>query len=1125
MDKNLEDFIAVYPDFNDPEIQTLLTNKKEFDELKALVKEKAPKRGEYYLHQRYFIRFLRAADVVFNIQETGTGKTCAFVGAAEYFLSKNICRHIYILERGDTTIKEMYNQILCKCTAGVYETEMVRKREGSARKSNITRSINKNYTIISYGTLAKRIVHLTDQQIIDQYSGCFYIIDEAHNLANSGYKNHNDPMDQYSLLHRFFHTIKRSKIALCTATPMINDVKEIIPIMNLILPLNNQMPYNVDYRFVTLAQMEPYFRGKVTFVRALDTGAKPVYKGNNLAGPDGNTLRYTIEVVKNKFEDTPLVDGIPKPATEEKIIESQIKVWGSQMGDLQEKIYDTVAKNNPINLQEVEIAPVKDAVHSNEFFTSCFVFPDGSFKGDVSTKGTALHQSGLGKYIYSENPGVYIFRDPPDFMNWSEKGEHKTFESWIYNNGNTDNLRRLSSKFANIIDIEVLENKTGCSFIYSEFVTGSTAIMLCMCFKAFGYEFYNDEISAFLTNKSDESVCVSGKRILRNNFVPKPRIFFLNPANQSKITSALELFCSEENMNGKYISKVIGSRISRDGINLYNCLRFHCLLPSWHPSGRKQSENRVFRSVSHDYLIEAEKERLNDPNAIININVDVYYHAAISVNSYSVDLWAYQYSEEKDFYISQMMRYAKQCAVDCRTNYTRNVRPTDIDGSARCDYDVCQYICVTAAELPNETDIDYYTYDILYTDEAVESCIEEICKLLQVRGSISYSDIIKMYVPTIYRERVVYLAISSIIERKIKIVNRLGFDCFIVSDGLILFTQMEYPSGMNVDSDITVKDLSVYGLNLVSIETKTFSENKEILQQSYQEELWKQLFTVANPVVEPGYTTAINIIKSMIFETKMKLIEFVILEAEKYPNIYRVIYHYYGSYIFSTEEPIDNINISKKLFLANSKEEPVLSLEKQSDNIVYLHTFKSSNIEATNYAEISRFMKNDDIRIYNPKESLGWRDVLPYELPSYNKIITNINNEKAAKYEQYPWYGIILNEKFLIRDRSNEGENTNNSSRNRGRACSSTPMLKLLQYIINAKIEPNDIKNINVDSDTNTNINYFLTKNLYNKEYLETLSSSDLILLRKWERFNPETKRVCIELRNFLENNDRLRII
>jgi len=1124
MEKNLEDFIAVYPNFDDPQIQTLLTNKKEFDELKAQVKEKPPKRGEYYLHQRYFIRFLRASDVVVNIQETGTGKTCAFVGAAEYFLSKNICRHIFILEKGPTTIYEMKNQILCKCTAGVYETEMVRKKEGAARKGNISRAIGKNYTIISYGNLVTAIKDLSDDQIINQYSGCFYIMDEAHNLANSGIKHHSDPKSLYSQLHRFFHVIKRSKIALCTATPMINEVKEIVPIMNLILPLDNQMPYNVDYRFVTLSQVEPYFRGKVTFVRALDTGAKPVYRGEYLMDAGKNRLKYEIDVVKNKFDNTPLVDGMKKPETEKKIIESQVKVWPSQMGDLQEKVYDTVAK--PINLEDIINSPEKDAIHLNEFFTSCFVFPDGSYKGNPS-KGNEVHTSGLGKYIYSPAKDVYQFIDPPpqDFMTWPERGNHLTFKDWIYNNGNTDNLRRLSSKFAEIIDIEVLQNKPGCSFIYSEYVNGPTSIMLCMCFNAFGYEFYNESVSAFLTAKSDESICVEGKRTLRNNIKPEPRIFFLSPESESKRDSALELFCSRENMNGEYIAKVIGSKVSRDGINLYNCLRYHCLIPNWHPSGKKQAENRVFRSVSHDYLIEAEQEKLKDPNAIITIDVDIYYQAAISIKAKSIDLWAYRYAEEKDFYISQMMRYMKQCAVDCRTNYTRNVRHTDVDGSARCDYDVCNYACVTASELPDEENMDYSTYDILYTDEAIESCIDEICKLLQVRGSISYSDIITMYSPTIYRERVVYLAISSIIERKIKIVNRLGFECFIVSDGLILFTQMEYPSGTNVDPEFTVKDLSVYGQNLVSVETKTFSENKEILQYPYQEELWNKLFKVANPTVEPGYTTAINIIKSMIFETKMKLIEYSIIDVNSL-EICVAVKHYYSSYIFETYEPVDNINLSKILFLENSKETPKLSPEKQSNNLVYLHTFKSSNIEATNYAELSRFMNNNDIRIYNPQEKLGWRDVLPYELPSYNKIITDINNEKDAKYDIYPWYGIILLDgKFLIKDRTDEVEETTKSGRKRGRGCSTTPMVKLLTYIVDAKISPPEFKNINVDTIRNNNINYFINKNLYTIDYLDKLSDDDLILLRKWESVNFSTSRICTELRKFLETHDRLRII
>lgn len=1122
MDKNLEDLIATYPNFTDPQIQTLLTNKKEFDELQASINEKTPKRGQYYKHQRYFIRVLRATDVIFNIQDTGTGKSCAFIGAGEYFINKGICRHIFILEKGPTTINEMKNQIFCKCTAGVYETEIIRKKEGSVRKAGITLELKKNYTILSYGALAKRIKYLTDEQIINEYSGCFYVIDEAHNLSNSGFKNHEDYDSVYTQLHRFFHLIKRAKIAICTATPMINDVKEIVPLMNLILPLDQQMPYHLDYRFVTLSQVEPYFRGKITYVRSLDTGAKPVYQGQQLLGQDNQPLQYPIEVVKNPYENTPLKDNMAKPEVIETTITSQIKVWPGYMSEFQNNVYKTTATKN-VNMELDE--DTNNTVHHNEIFSSCFVFPDGSYGGKVATGGE-VHTSGLGKYIYSPAPDVFEFRDPPDFMQWSERGNHLTFESWIYNNGDLSNLKKLSCKFANIINLEV--NKEGCSFIYSEYVQGPTAIMLCMCFKAFKYDFYRDSASAFISTKKDESICTETNRIMRNGVTAKPRIFFLNvEATDARISSALELFSSKENMDGKYISKVIGTKIARDGINLYNCLRYHCLIPSWHPSGRKQSENRIFRSVSHDFLIEREKERLNNPNANIKIDVDIYNHTAISETNPSIDLYIYQHSEQKDFYISRIFRFMKQCAVDCRTNYIRNVRPTDVDYSAQCDYNVCKYTCVTAADLPTEENMDYSTYDILYTDEAVESCIDEICKLLQIRGSISYNDIINKFVPEIYRERVIYLAISKIIEKRIKIVNRLGFDCFIVSDGSILFTQLEYPSSNLNDNNETVKDLSIYSQDLISIETKTFSQNKTSLQESHQEQILDKLRRLNNPEINPDYDTAITLIKSLIFEAKLQLIEDSILDIIKGnpSKLSKVVKHYYDSYIFSCQEPIENIENSKKVFFSKSKEQINLSDEIQSQNVVYLNTFKSSNIETATYAEISRFRKNNDIRIYNPKETLGWRDVLPYELPSYNKIITNIVKNKFAPYELYSWYGIILNDKFLIRDRSTEDVKTTERSRKRGINCQSIPIIKLLEYIVDAKIEINEIKNIYTEGNTTQLINMLQTEG-YSIDYLKSLSADSIVLLYKWQKYshsnNNIKNKICPELRRWLEANNRL---
>jgi len=70
-------------------------------------------------------------------------------------------------------------------------------------------------------------------------------------------------------LHVLFHTVKRSKKILTTATPMVDKPSEIVPLMNLILPYNLQDsndPTNLqfqpkfDFKNATLEQLIPYFK-------------------------------------------------------------------------------------------------------------------------------------------------------------------------------------------------------------------------------------------------------------------------------------------------------------------------------------------------------------------------------------------------------------------------------------------------------------------------------------------------------------------------------------------------------------------------------------------------------------------------------------------------------------------------------------------------------------------------------------------------------------------------------------------------------------------------------------------------------------------------------------------------
>ena len=199
-----------------------------------------------------------------------------------------------------------------------------------SRKSNTTREIKKWYSIKTYlkfanklaepvyeeyttakGRKKKRIIgikeKLTNAEIMRRYSNCIFFVDEVHNLhvnpedvrvprggrrrpptpavipeeedPDADVEAKNTTRFTYDQLWRLFHHIERSKVILASATPMVNEVSEVGSIMNLILPSNFQIPDNFNYNTATLAEMEPYFRNRISYVRARDSGAIPEEMG------------------------------------------------------------------------------------------------------------------------------------------------------------------------------------------------------------------------------------------------------------------------------------------------------------------------------------------------------------------------------------------------------------------------------------------------------------------------------------------------------------------------------------------------------------------------------------------------------------------------------------------------------------------------------------------------------------------------------------------------------------------------------------------------------------------------------------------------------------------------------
>ena len=162
----ISDFFGSYPSTNDPAFNSLIARKQEFSELATEPTEKAPLRGGRFRHQVFSIRYGTRYDRAAFFHEPGSGKSCIITGLAELFKDNHrkdendptkISKAI-VMVRGTALEDNLRNEIVCKCTDRIYETEMVLRARSSVNpektmKAAITRELNKWYEFTTYRIL------------------------------------------------------------------------------------------------------------------------------------------------------------------------------------------------------------------------------------------------------------------------------------------------------------------------------------------------------------------------------------------------------------------------------------------------------------------------------------------------------------------------------------------------------------------------------------------------------------------------------------------------------------------------------------------------------------------------------------------------------------------------------------------------------------------------------------------------------------------------------------------------------------------------------------------------------------------------------------------------------------
>ena len=649
MSMDFEDYIVNYPLPDDHDIQNKISNREEFHELRA-IKGEEQRPGTFFKHQRIFARYMRYYDRVFNIHETGTGKTGSIIATAEMFRQHGLgIQKVVILFPGRFTLQDFQTQLVKFVPSYGDKDEKVRNKK-----------IKKWYELNTYKSFASYIQDRTLEELKSEYSHSLFFLDEVHNLRN--YTQTQDK-DTYESIWSLLHLAEHTKIALGSATPMVNAVNDFVPLINLILPADQQLSLSSDFSRVSPDALDRLLRGKVSFVRS---------SGNKIQITEmGTSLKTKVRVSVSK---SPNVRFVTRRFTEGLKLEPEEQDADEPEDEGQQEtrtfLSDTrVTLMEPQGLQKEVCRRIfketKDEFSLKQKSASTFVFPDGS-----------IGSQGYDQYMTPDKQ----FRSIPgkEDLNSLLARPELSYQEKL------DRLRDMSAKFHFYISNEM--GNTGNSFCYIEDVRGGGMYVLARILDQFGFQHF-DNISVMTDDGQVDP-----------NFPKRERYAFLTSDTETENT--LKLFNSKQNKNGEYIRLMIASKAARDGINLSNVLRGYMISPLWNDAAMYQAISRFIRATSHEDLIQdlRDGEKLQvevyrlavyvppDTGSILEEQGEIGNYTDKELMTISNDLYTYRLSDKKDVLTRTKLEEMKKSAFDFILNYNRNYTDSAVSGTKQAGY-------------------------------------------------------------------------------------------------------------------------------------------------------------------------------------------------------------------------------------------------------------------------------------------------------------------------------------------------------------------------------------------------------------------------------------------------------
>ena len=250
----IKDFFPLYPRITDNTIYQKINDLKEFNELKL---NKDPEKvGLLFKSQEFITRFLSSItlyDGILLFHQTGTGKTCAFFGAIE-----NIRQHNTFLQFDQAIIISPTPTIKNNLQEKLVTTCSLRYKNKITKDTNLNKFFQKD-PFYSFMSITETNSYAKLARLINKYKSVIIVIDEIHKFTERDNSN-------FKPLFQLLHNTKYKKVILGTATPMVNNYRQIFNIMSLITPLTDEDKKELDLKkniIMTQVKLQKWIDDKV----------------------------------------------------------------------------------------------------------------------------------------------------------------------------------------------------------------------------------------------------------------------------------------------------------------------------------------------------------------------------------------------------------------------------------------------------------------------------------------------------------------------------------------------------------------------------------------------------------------------------------------------------------------------------------------------------------------------------------------------------------------------------------------------------------------------------------------------------------------------------------------------